>query len=142
MKIDLLTIADAANTTPDGKLNILGLGVRVLTVDGPNHVIPLIVACGVEANVAEAGDYPLTVRLERPDGVVEGVVTATLLIPGEVADPRVPTGAGLTLQMVRGFPVAGVYSLVVDVGGVAAQYVFAVTFAVAEAAGAGQGASS
>jgi hypothetical protein len=137
MRIDLLTIADAANTTPDGKLNILGLGARVLTVDGPNHPIPLVVACGVEATVEEAGDYPLGVRLERPDGVVEDIVMSTLTIPSEVTDPRVPTGAGLTLQLARGFPVPGVYRLAVDVGSLAAEYVFAVVFAADQPAGAG-----
>jgi hypothetical protein len=66
MRFEYLTLADAANTSAEGKLNALGIGVRVLTVPGLPAMVPVTILGAVQATVEEAGDYDVVVTLVDP----------------------------------------------------------------------------
>ena len=120
-------MADALNLGPDGKLNVLGLGSRVLRLAHLPATTPLVVIMMVEADASEAAEYPLIVDLVEPDGTRENLVTATGEVPTQMLDPRVPTGFGGSLDLGnRPFRIEGVYRLEATAGPAAAVYVFSV----------------
>jgi len=126
MKIAFLTIADAANDGPDGKLNFLGAGIRILRPSAANALISLVIVGQVDADDTEAGTYPVQLFMTGPDGVevmrleFDGVVGAS-------DDPEVPTGFGFVINLARPFTLSGLYRLVARVADlIPAEYIFKV----------------
>ena len=126
MRFEYLFLADAANQAANGKMNVLGMGVRILTYAALPAASPLAIVGAVEAAVAEAGDYPLVVELVEPDGTVEEIVKATAKVPSEVTDVRLPTGMGFTIALTRPFRKEGIHYIRASFGDQQASFAFAV----------------
>jgi hypothetical protein len=126
VKFAYFALADASNRGPDGKVNILGLGARILTVPSLPTTVPLTLVGSVDADVAEAGDFVLRISLTEPDGSEEQVAEFAVAIPREVADPEVPTGFGFSLVLLRPVRLEGIHVVRGTVGDLVADYVYAV----------------
>jgi hypothetical protein len=116
MKIPMAFLADEANISQEGKLNVLGIFDRIAAADFP-VVHPRMVFCfRVQAGFADGGrSYPVQIRLVAPGGDV------MFEAAGEIAPPIVPPGEISTANQVftlvgLQFPVAGPYRFVVNVG--------------------------
>jgi hypothetical protein len=133
MRFEYLVLADAANRGVDGKINVLGLGVRILSYPSLPAASPLAIVGAVEAAVDEAGDYALLVKLVEPDGTVEEIVKASAKVPSEVSDERVPTGIGFTIGLTRPFRLEGIHSIRASFGDQQASFAFVVRLVDAEA---------
>lgn len=118
MKVALALTADYANTTPDAKLNIGGLFLR-LPWQGESTVIPMMYAVFVID--IEPQDYGTHRRfgtvIKSPSGE-----QVTPLVEGAVTIPKVPEGDSLQMNQVVSmtqmrFPEPGVYSVTLLVDG-------------------------
>jgi hypothetical protein len=116
MRFELLTIADAANRGPEGKLNVLGMGARILTFAELPGSAPLVLLGSIAAMTTEAGIYPLRVTRRDPDGSEHVLVEADGVVPSEAADDRIPTGIAFTIGMSGPFTQEGVYQIVATLG--------------------------
>ena len=126
MKFEYLLLADAAKNGPDGKLNVLGLGARIVTFESFPAGSPLTVLGSVTADASEAGEYDIEVAMVQPDGTREPMVQAKATVSSEVEDARVPTGISFVLGFLRPFRIEGVHSFEARVGDVTARYDFLV----------------
>lgn len=126
MRFAFLQLADAASAGPEGKLNALGLGVRVLTFESLPATSPLAIIGSVEASVGEGGEYGLAVSLIEPSGLEVLLVQAKATVVDDVADTRVPTGIGFSVGLLRPFEAEGVYAIRATVGPEVAEYLFVV----------------
>lgn len=126
MKFDFLSLADAANQTPDGKVNVLGLGARIVTFRSLPAAAPLVIIGSIAASREEAGHYTFRVFLKQPDGSQHLVVEFPGSITADVTDPRVPTGIGFTIGLSRPFTQEGVHHIISTIGDLEAEWVFAV----------------
>lgn len=126
MKFEYLLLADAANNGPDGKLNVLGLGTRIVTFESFPAGAPLTVLGSVAADASEAGEYDLEVSIVEPDGTRQPMVQARATVSSQVEDARVPTGISFVLGFLRPFRIEGVHSFEARVGEVTARYDFLV----------------
>ena len=126
MKFEYLSLADAANNGPDGKLNVLGLGPRVLNLAALPGGVPLAIIGGVSAGIEEAGEYGLDLRLIEPDGTDVPLVSARALVPSDVQDTRAPTGAGFVVAWFGPFRLEGLHRIHAQFGQATADYEFVV----------------
>ncbi len=126
MRFSYLFLADAANRSPDGKLNALGIGARILTVREFPSQLPVVVLGAVDASVDEAGSYDLVVEITEPDGTVVPLVHARATVDSEVTDPRVPTGISFMLGLSHPFTREGIYTIVARVADCETHYEFVV----------------
>lgn len=126
MQVEYLTLADAANLGEGGKINILGLGTRLLNYEKLPGISPMVVLAAVSAMTTEAGDYPIELIIVEPDGTEETIVTTVGHVNNEVEDSRVPTGIGMSVDILRPFRIEGVHSLRLTVGELKARYDFVV----------------
>ncbi len=116
MQFEYLTIADAVSNGPDGKLNVLGLGVRIANVESLPADTPMTILGAVAASVDEAGTYEVEVSISAPDGSREVIAHGTAELSATLADPRVPTGLTFSIPGVRSFRIEGVHTLEARVG--------------------------
>lgn len=117
MRIPVAFVADEANVSTEGKLNVMGIFDRIAAVQFPVvHPRMVFVFC-VEADAADGGRlFPVRVRLL--DGRGETLFDAT----GDLSPPVVPAGEFSTANQVFAlvgvqFPQPGTYRFTVDVGG-------------------------
>lgn len=125
MQFEYLALADAANVGSDGKVNVLGMGARIISYERLPGSSPLALLALVTGLVDEAGEYPVLVELEEPDGTRERMIDAVASIAAD-ADPRVPTGISLVLNFSRPFRIGGLHTIHVRVGAVEQRYAFLV----------------
>lgn len=116
MKIPVAFLADEANVSQEGKLNVLGIFDRITASRFPTVHPRMVFAFRVQAEYADSGRrYPVHVRLVDEDG---GVMFEA---NGEIQAPRVEPGGFstanqvFTLVGVR-FPQPGSYKFIVHVG--------------------------
>ena len=126
MRLEFLSIADAANNAADGKLNALGLGTRIVNVTSLPAGMPLAIVGSVSASVEEAGEYDLDLLLVEPDGTEVPLVATRATVPSEVMDSRVPTGAGFVVAWLATFRIEGVHMIRARFGDVHGGYDFVV----------------
>ena len=126
MRFEYLVLADAANRADNGKLNVLGMGARILTVERLPAAVPLAILAAVAASTDEAGEYPIELALEEPDGSRAVLVEMTGSVPSVTEDARVPTGMGLTVALFRPFRIEGIYRITAKIGEETATYEFLV----------------
>ncbi|MFI5284595.1 MAG: DUF6941 family protein [Candidatus Dormibacterales bacterium] len=126
MRFEILSLADAANNAPDGKLNVLGLGIRIVNVPGLPAGMPLAVLGSVSAGPAEAGDYDLDVRMVEPDGTEVPLAQGRSTVPAEVVEPRVPTGVGFVVGFGGPFRIEGLHVIRARFGKLVMDYEFVV----------------
>ena len=116
MKIPMALLADEANVSQEGKLNVLGVFDRIAAGAFPTVHPRMVFVFRVQAEYADAGrSCPVRVRLMDEDG-------ATLFdAGGELAAPPVAPGGFATANQLFNlvgvrFPRPGSYKFVVNVG--------------------------
>ena len=116
MKIPVALLADEANISQEGKLNILGAFDRIAAARYPTLHPRMVFVFRVHAEYADAGErFPTRVRLMDEDGgtlfEATGELTAPRLSPGEF----ITANQVFSLVGVR-FPRPGHYKFVLNVG--------------------------
>lgn len=126
MQFEYLTIADAVNNGPEGKINALGMGARIANFESLPAQAAMTVLFAVSATVDEAGQYEVDVAIRAPDGSREMIAHGPAELIREVADARVPTGLTFAVPSIRSFGTEGVHSIEVRVGELTRSYDFLV----------------
>ena len=116
MEVDLAVIADAANVSQEGKLNILGVFDTIWAGKFPFRYGTMVFVVRVTASFSEEGSHPMEVRLNDADGVrlfqAEGPLQVSGSVPGRPVRPHLIMGlSGIT------FTEPGDYSFEVIVDG-------------------------
>jgi hypothetical protein len=118
LKIPMALLADEANISQEGKLNVLGAFDRIAASTFPMIHPKMVFVFRVQAEFGDAGQlFPVTVRLMDADG---GALFEAL---GEIAAPHVAPGEVVTANQLFAlvgtrFPHPGDYKFVVHVGDV------------------------
>lgn len=116
MKIPMAFLADEANVSQEGKLNVLGIFDRIAAPSFPTLHPRMVFAFRVQAEYADAGrPFEVRVRLMDEDG---GIVFEA---NGEITPPRLEPGGFSTANQVFTlvgiqFTQPGMYKFVVNVG--------------------------
>lgn len=116
MHIPMALIADEANLSQEGKLNVLGAFDRIVAPGFPMIHPKMVFIIRIEAGYADSGRrVPVRIRLMDEDGEV--VFNAD----GEIGAPQVePGGVASTYQIFGlagvGFRAPGMYKFVVNLG--------------------------
>lgn len=116
MKIPMALLADEANVSQEGKLNILGIFDRIAANEFPTVHPKMVFAFRVQAEYEDVGkSFPVRVRLVDEDG---GVLFEA---NGDLSPPSVGPGEFLSANQLFGlvgvqFDRPGTYKFVVDVG--------------------------
>jgi hypothetical protein len=116
MKIPMAFLADEANISQEGKLNVLGIFDRIAAPEFPVTHPRMVYAFRVQAEFTDAGrSFPVQVRLIDEDG---GVLFEA---SGEINPPVVPPGEFSTANQVftlvgLQFPRPGLYQFQVNIG--------------------------
>jgi hypothetical protein len=116
MKIPIAFLADEANISQEGKLNVLGVFDRISAGEFPVLHPRMVFAFRVQADFTDGGRaFPVRVRMVDEDGQVMFEAT------GEITSPRVAPGEFSTANQVFTlvgvqFPAPGMYKFVVNVG--------------------------
>lgn len=128
MKISLLTLADAANSAPEGKLNVLGMGVRIIRRGNPGRVIvPMVVVAVGEATDADLGERPIDLSVTAPSGKSTTLLTDTLEItPNDPGRIDLPNEVRVQIAMPFILEEAGTFTLRMRLAGAKASYRFQV----------------
>lgn len=118
MEVKLAVLADAANISKEGKLNVLGVFTQVNATTFPLVWPSMALVIGVEGDVSEAEEtHQLTVRIVDEDGnqMVELEGTLGLRKPPDMA---LPATGGIILNL-RGtqFDKAGIYTFDILIDG-------------------------
>ena len=116
MKIPVALLADEANISQEGKLNVLGAFDRISAARFPTLHPRMVFVFRVQAEYADAGEiFPTRVRLMDEDGgtlfEAAGELVAPQLAPGEFINAN----QVFSLVGVR-FPRPGHYKFVLTVG--------------------------
>ena len=116
MEVDLAVVADAANVSQEGKLNVLGVFDTIWAREFPFRHSAMVFVLRLHADFTEQGDHGMQVRLIDADGgqvfKAEGPVKVPAGAPGRAARPHVI----LTLNAIS-FPAPGDYSFEVTLDG-------------------------
>jgi hypothetical protein len=117
MKVPLAFVADEANLSQEGKLNVLGMFDRVQAMEFPVVHPKMVFAFRVEAEPGDA-ERPFSVAVRLVDGVGEVLFEAA----GEMVVPRLPPGETFSANQVFSlvgiqFPRADTYRFVVQIAG-------------------------
>lgn len=117
MKIPVAFLADEANVSQEGKLNVLGIFDRIAAPAFPTVHPRMVFAFRVQAEYADSGQpFAVRVRLVDEDG------GALFEANGEIVAPPVPPGEFSTANQVFTlvgvqFPQPGLYKFVIELGG-------------------------
>jgi hypothetical protein len=120
MRIPLAFVADEANVSQEGKLNVMGIFDRIAAGEFPVIHPKMVFAFRVESEFGDAGRvYPVTVRLLDDDDLV------LFEADGQIAPPTIEVGAFATANQVFSlvgvhFPHEGRYRFVVTIAGMEA----------------------
>jgi hypothetical protein len=69
MEVNLAVLADYANVSREGKLNIMGIFDRIFTRQLPGQFPPMQVVIRLDAHYAEMGrEHTIQIQLRDPDG--------------------------------------------------------------------------
>jgi hypothetical protein len=116
MKIPMALLADEANVSQEGKLNVLGVFDRIAAPSFPVVHPKLVFVFRVQAEFADMGPpVAVRVRLVDEDGAV------LFEASGELAPPPVEPGQFATANQIFSlvgvqFPSPGIYKFLVSVG--------------------------
>jgi hypothetical protein len=116
LRIPMAFLADEANVSQEGKLNVLGIFDRIAAAEFPVVHPRMVFAFRVQAEYADAGqNLVVRVRMVDEDG---GVMFEA---NGEISPPSVPPGEFATANQVFTlvgvqFPHPGSYKFIVNLG--------------------------
>lgn len=116
MDVELAVVADAANVSQEGKLNILGVFDTIWAREFPVRHASMVFVLRVRADFTDQGTHQLQVRLMDADGKqlfkAEGPLQLPTAAPGRSSKPQIIIGLnGVT------FDKPGDYSFEVMVDG-------------------------
>jgi hypothetical protein len=116
VEVDLAVIADAANVSQEGKLNILGVFDTIWTREFPFRHSAMVFVVRMKADFTERGIHQMELRLMDADGAqlfkAEGAMQVPGGAPGRPVKPHLIMGlGGISFQR------AGDYSFEVLVDG-------------------------
>lgn len=116
MELDFALIADAANVSQEGKLNILGIFDTIWAREFPVRHAAMVFVLRVKADFTDQGSHSLEVRLLDADGEqlfrAEGPMQVPGSAPGRPVKPHVIMGlSGVS------FRAPGDYSFEVSIDG-------------------------
>jgi hypothetical protein len=126
MKFDYLQLADAMNVSPDGKVNVLGLGIRLLVFPQLPAASRFAVLANVQADLSEVGSHDAEFRLVAPDGTEQDLFRTSIDVNPDLDPEATIVIIGLGLDVVRPFTQEGRYIIRAKVGDVSAEYRFRV----------------
>jgi hypothetical protein len=111
MRVTMALLADAANVSREGKLNVLGVFDTIYARSFPVAHAQMQLVLRFEGNAAEGGSTcSFEVHLVAPDGAVQARVPVTMTIPRPETGERVRVDHILTFANV-GFQQPGRYAL-------------------------------
>ena len=114
----MAVLADEANVSQEGKLNLMGIFDRIAAPEFPVVHPKLVFAFRVEAEFADSGRmFPVRVSMEDDDGTVLFDASGEMMAP-HVAPGEFSTANQLFALVGVQFPHAGTYRFVVQVGDV------------------------
>lgn len=117
MEITTLVLADGANTTQEGKLNILGVFNRVGPVKVPFILPSMTLVVRFEYHPSESGKHEFKLQVADADGRKVAEAGGEFEIPKRPGQTMPPNGqVVLPIQMAK-FPKAGVYSFDISMDG-------------------------
>lgn len=117
MRIPLAFVADEANVSQEGKLNVMGIFDRIAGAEFPVVHPKMVFAFRVESEFGDSGRvYPVAVRLVDEEGLV------LFEADGQIAPPAMEAGSFATANQVFSlvgvqFPHEGRYRFVVSIAG-------------------------
>jgi hypothetical protein len=116
VRIPMAVLADEANVSQEGKLNLMGIFDRIAAASFPVLHPKMVFAFRVEAEFADSGrSFPVVVAMEDAEGKTlfdaEGQIVAPIVAPGEFATAN----QVFSLVGVQ-FPAPGIYRFVVRLG--------------------------
>lgn len=117
MEVPYAFLADSANYSQEGKINVLGIFNRLSAPKFPTTHPSMSFVMRLEASPAEAGQTKkVEIHIMDEDGKRLGTLSADLEIPQEESGRRTIIDSILAIKMFK-FPHPGVYSFTVLVGG-------------------------
>lgn len=123
MKLQYLLVADAAASGAFGKMDVLGLGVRVLRPGRLPSLTPLNILVGAEADPAELGEQSIKISVQAPSAKAAVVVDDTVVVAPRPAEEE---GLPIEVRLHLAFPFIttepGVYTFRVQIGRLRATY--------------------
>jgi hypothetical protein len=112
----MAVLADEANVSQEGKLNLMGIFDRIAAAEFPVVHPKMVFAFRVEAEFGDAGRiFPLRVTLEDDAGAALFEASGEMMAPHVVAGEFSTANQLFALVGVQ-FPHAGMYRFVVRVG--------------------------
>lgn len=98
MELDLAVVADAANVSQEGKLNILGVFDTIWAREFPVRHPAMVFVLRVRTDFTDQGAHRMQVRLMDADGgqlfKAEGALQVPAGQPGRAARPHIIMGLG------------------------------------------------
>jgi hypothetical protein len=117
MEVDLAVLADAANLTENGKLNILGIFDRFTLGPGFPATSPTFsIIIRVAAHPSELGKHDLALRIANADGKEVGKLKGRFEVRREKTSPQ-PARVPLILQAQVKIPAPGDYTFDILING-------------------------
>jgi len=116
MNVDTLLVADYANVTDNGKLNVMGVFRRINSSQFPTRHPEMYLIVGLSAGVAEYGVIRnLTIKLLDPDAQEMMSFSGEIKVPKGVGWKRAEVNRIIKLRDIV-FPKAGIYefSVLID----------------------------
>ncbi|MEX0625557.1 MAG: hypothetical protein WD402_03335 [Chloroflexota bacterium] len=127
MRIAYLLVADSANQSNDGKLNVLGMGVRVINAPVLPFPVALTVLVSAQLDHAERGAKHVKLSLATPSGSQVLIDDTAPMESRENMIENLPLQ--LNFQFVLSglaFKEAGLHHFIVEIEGERAEYPFVV----------------
>ncbi len=117
MEIKTAVLADAANVSQEGKLNITGIFNLIHAGSFPVTWPLMVFVIRLEAHASEIGNHQIKIQIVDEDGGRLSEVQGALEI-GPRDDPRYPAHSDIILQIANAqFPKPGAYSFDILIDG-------------------------
>jgi hypothetical protein len=127
MRFAYLLLADASSAGNEGKLNLLGIGVRLLRPTELPAAAQLTIAASIEATSDdEIGPYELELSIENPDGSVDTLNTGEVSFQPDAETPDVPRSIIFVVGLLRSYAQEGTYRIRARVADATADYAFVI----------------
>jgi hypothetical protein len=118
-------LADAGSAH-EGKLNLLGIGVRKIQADELPANVSLTIAAEIEGSHEEAGSYPWKLTITEPDGSEATMTAKEAELPAATVSADLPVSTVMVIAFLRSYTIAGLYVLRAHFGDIEAEYRFIV----------------